>query len=80
MADTRVWLKAITEDYRPGQIIAVADPHAGSAAADAWPVILPLQDDRSKIDGRAKAYVCVHFSCQPPVNEPQALRALLERP
>jgi uncharacterized protein YyaL (SSP411 family) len=57
----------------------MAHPHAESAATDTTPVVLLLQD-QSKIDGRVKAYVCVHSSCHPPVTEPQALRALLERP
>jgi uncharacterized protein YyaL (SSP411 family) len=30
------------------------------------------------LDGRATAYVCEEYACQAPVNEPAALRALLQ--
>ena len=34
---------------------------------------LPLLKDRSRIEGRATAYVCRNYTCDLPVNEPEAL-------
>ncbi len=34
---------------------------------------LPLVKDRSRIEGRATAYVCRNYTCDLPVNEPEAL-------
>jgi uncharacterized protein YyaL (SSP411 family) len=31
------------------------------------------------IDGKASAYLCEHFTCQQPVSDPAALRAMLRR-
>ena len=31
------------------------------------------------VEGKAAAYVCENFTCQAPVNSPEALRNLLER-
>lgn len=36
-----------------------------------------LKDMKPAADGRARAYVCQHFTCQAPVDTPEALRALL---
>ena len=38
---------------------------------------VPLLWERSRIDGRATAYVCHGFSCRLPVTEPAALAAQL---
>jgi uncharacterized protein YyaL (SSP411 family) len=34
---------------------------------------VPLLSDRSRLDGRATAYVCRGFTCERPVTEPTAL-------
>ena len=39
---------------------------------------IPLLQDRSPIEGRATAYVCVDFTCRAPVTDPAALQALLK--
>jgi uncharacterized protein YyaL (SSP411 family) len=60
--------------YRPHQIVA-----AGTAGD------VPLLQDRKPIAGRAAAYVCDApsvrraLACRPPVTEPEALKALLEK-
>jgi len=70
-ADTRALLDVCTAGYRPHQIVALGVPDTEASA-------VPLLKDRSQIEGRATAYVCIDFACRPPVTDPQALRALLE--
>jgi uncharacterized protein YyaL (SSP411 family) len=69
-ADTRALLDVCTTGYRPHQIVALGDPESGETA-------IPLLLGHSRIDGRATAYVCVDFTCLPPVTDPAALQALL---
>ena len=38
---------------------------------------VPLLRDRFALGGRATAFVCRDFACRLPVNEPEALDALL---
>jgi uncharacterized protein YyaL (SSP411 family) len=71
-ADTRVLLDVCAAGYRPHQIIALGEPGAGSAT-------VPILEGRGRIDGRATAYVCVDFVCQPPVIEPEELLELVDR-
>jgi uncharacterized protein YyaL (SSP411 family) len=70
-ADTRALLEVCTTGYRPHQIVALGAPDAEASA-------VPLLQDRSQIEGRATAYVCVDFACRAPVTDPTALRALLK--
>jgi len=70
-ADTRALLDACTTGYRPHQIVALGAP-------DVEPSSVPLLQGRSQIEGRATAYVCVDFTCRPPVTDPAALRTLIE--
>ncbi len=53
----------------PGAVIAVADP------ADRTDV--PLVQDRPMLDGSPAAYVCRHFVCDAPTNDPHTLAASL---
>jgi len=69
--DTRALLDACTAGYRPHQIVALGAPDAKSSA-------VPLLQDRSQVEGRATAYVCVDFTCHPPVTDPAALKAWLK--
>ena len=69
--DTRALLDACTTGYRPHQIVALGVP-------DVEPSSVPLLQGRSQIEGRATAYVCVDFTCRPPVTDPAALRTLIE--
>jgi uncharacterized protein YyaL (SSP411 family) len=59
-ADTRAMLRVVAENDQPFQIIAIGDP-------DTRTPVIPLLQDREQIYGRATAYVCVDFSCRPPV-------------
>ena len=70
-ADTRALLDVCTTGYRPHQIVALGAP-------DGEVSTVPLLQDRSQIEGRATAYVCVDFTCRPPVTDPAALQALLK--
>jgi hypothetical protein len=55
--------------YRPNQVLAVSAHPASSA--------VPLLGGRFAIDRRPTAFVCRNFACRQPVNEPEALAALL---
>jgi len=70
-ADTRALLEVCAAGYRPHQVVAVGAPGTEAAA-------LPLLQNRSQIQNRATAYVCVDFTCRPPVTDPAALRTLLK--
>jgi uncharacterized protein YyaL (SSP411 family) len=63
----RVW-----DAYLPNRVLAVAAP-GDQAAAE----LVPLLRDRPQLDGRPTAYVCEHFVCQRPVDDPDALSAQL---
>ena len=52
--------------YRPGLVLA--------AAADPEAQPCPLLHGRTRLDGRATAYVCRGFACRQPVTEPEAWR------
>jgi uncharacterized protein YyaL (SSP411 family) len=69
--DTNQLLAVAQDGYRPFQVVAVGNPDLGSLA-------VPLLEDRSQIEGRATAYVCVEFVCQRPATDPEALRAQLD--
>ena len=68
-ADTQALL-AVTQGYRPHQVVALG-------TAGAQPPVVPLLQGRGAREGRATAYVCTDSTCQAPVGEPQDLRALL---
>jgi len=70
-ADTRALLEVCRVGYRPHQIVALGTPDAETSA-------IPLLQGRSRIGGRATAYVCVGMACRAPVTDPAALQASLE--
>jgi uncharacterized protein YyaL (SSP411 family) len=70
-ADTQAMLEVCIADYRPHQVVALAAPGAGESA-------VPLLQDRSQVEGRTTAYVCVGLSCHPPVTDSAELQVLLE--
>ena len=60
----RCWPQ-VRRAYRPGLVLAVsADPESSA---------VPLLHGRTRLDGRATAYVCRGFACQQPVTDPVAL-------
>ena len=63
--DTRALLAQVYRAYRPGLVLAVsADPVSST---------VPLLHGRTRLDGRATAYLCRGFACQQPVTDPAAL-------
>jgi uncharacterized protein YyaL (SSP411 family) len=70
-ADTRALLDVSIIGYRPHQVLALGVPDSEMA-------VVPLLQNRSQIEGRATAYVCLNFACRSPVTDPAALRTLLE--
>jgi uncharacterized protein YyaL (SSP411 family) len=61
--DIRPLLREAWRRYLPNKVVA-----PGFEAAD-----IPLLQDRPLQNGRATAYVCVHYTCQQPVNDVSAL-------
>ncbi|MDY6874818.1 MAG: thioredoxin domain-containing protein [Chloroflexota bacterium] len=68
--DVGVMLDVCATGYRPHQVLAVGVP-------DDRRRTVPLLWDRKQIEGQATAYVCVDFTCQRPVTDPEALRDLV---
>ena len=68
-AGTDRLLAPARDGYRPNQVIVVtADPATST---------IPLLGDRFALHGRPTAFVCRNFACRQPVDEPEALAALL---
>jgi uncharacterized protein YyaL (SSP411 family) len=63
-------LEVVRSGYRPFQVVA-----AGEEGAEGR---VPLLENRSRIDGKATAYVCRQFVCQAPVTDPRELARQLE--
>jgi uncharacterized protein YyaL (SSP411 family) len=72
-ADTEALLEVLRDGFRPNTLLALRDPEAGSEAE----ALMPLLEGRTRLDGRATAYVCERWACQLPLSDPQALRAQL---
>jgi uncharacterized protein YyaL (SSP411 family) len=67
--ETQRLLAPARAGYRPNQVVAVAADPAASA--------VPLLGGRFALRGRPTAFVCRDFACRQPVDEPEALAALL---
>jgi uncharacterized protein YyaL (SSP411 family) len=65
---TQGLLQVVRERYLPNRLLAVA-PNAGA---------IPLLADRRALDGRATAYLCEHFVCQAPTQDPTELARQLD--
>jgi hypothetical protein len=68
-AETNRLLAPALEGYRPNQVLAVTAEPATS--------VVPLLGGRFALHGRPTAFVCRSFACRQPVDEPEALAALL---
>ena len=71
-ADTRALLAVLRDGYRPHQVVALGAP------TEETPTV-PLLRQRTPVDGRATAYVCVRMVCQLPITSSKELRSALER-
>ena len=67
--DTRRLLDVANRGYAPFRVLA--------ASGDTASTSVPLLRDRFALNGRPTAFVCRDFACRQPVNEPEALEALL---
>ncbi|HJQ27768.1 MAG TPA: thioredoxin domain-containing protein [Rubrobacter sp.] len=66
--DTEALLKSVYKDYLPNKIVAgraEEDDESGG--------LIPLLSQRPVRDGKATAYVCVHYACQTPTTDPEEL-------
>jgi uncharacterized protein YyaL (SSP411 family) len=68
-ADTQALLRVVRGAYRPNQVVAIG----GSGEASS----IPLLAGRTRLDGRATAFVCENFACRLPVTDLGALAAQL---
>jgi uncharacterized protein YyaL (SSP411 family) len=65
--EAQALLDVIRAGYRPHQVAALGTLRADRSSA------IPLLRDRTMIDQRATAYVCVRFACQRPTSDPHVL-------
>jgi uncharacterized protein YyaL (SSP411 family) len=75
-AEFRALAAVLSEQLGHRRAVLAADGGAGQAwLAERRPYLAEMKP----VDGRATAYVCENFTCQAPVNTPEALRQLLAR-
>ena len=82
-ADTQALLAVLREVYLPNRVVLLlpeASPESsgGGLSRHAMDRLAPFTRAMAMIDGRATAYVCSGQSCQSPIQEPEALKRLLE--
>jgi uncharacterized protein YyaL (SSP411 family) len=70
---TKSLMRVVSNRYSPNKILAVRKSEKATQTD------IPLLRDRSTIDGRATVYVCEDRVCKMPVNEPDALAAILDK-
>jgi uncharacterized protein len=68
-------LDVVRRTFVPNHALAAAS----EADVPALGKLIPFIADKTAVDGRPTAYVCVQGRCELPVHEPDALKALLER-
>jgi len=69
--DADALLREVFKSYIPNRVLIGVGP------ADDALVGLPLAEGREMLRGRATAYVCRNYTCELPVNEPEALAGQL---
>ena len=70
-SDTNALIAAVYRQYLPNRVML------GSQDADGPLAGAPLMEGRTKINGRATAFVCEHYVCKLPVADHDALAGLL---
>ena len=74
-ADTRRMIETFDREFRPHDLLLLADQGAGQKAlAELTSFVGPL----AAREGRATAYVCVGYACRLPTSDPRAFAAQLE--
>ena len=71
--ETRSLLREVWTRFIPNKVVVTAE-ESETAKSE----LIPLLQERSKINGKATAYVCENFACQQPVNEASELARQLE--
>ncbi len=74
-ADTDALLSVVRETYLPHRILIVSDDPSPAEVNS-----IPLLRDRTRLDGKATAYVCHRGTCRLPVTSPEGLREQLTGP
>ena len=69
--DTKSLLSEVYRSFLPNRVLV------GLSGADGVAVRSPLMEGRSRLNGRATAYVCRQYVCGLPVNDPEALAGQL---
>ena len=72
-AETRMLLQEVHRHYLPNKVLLLADGGEGEAFLSEK---LEALRGMKSINGKATAYVCENFTCQAPVTDAAALRAL----
>jgi uncharacterized protein YyaL (SSP411 family) len=66
--DTSALLERVYSRYLPNKIVAGRSPDDDEAGG-----LIPLLAQRPAREGKATAYVCVHYACQTPTTDPEEL-------
>jgi hypothetical protein len=66
--DTRALLGTVYSRYLPNKVVAGLSPDDDEAAG-----LIPLLAQRPAREGKATAYVCVHYACQNPTTDSEEL-------
>ena len=70
--DTTALLEPVRSQFMPNKVLIVSEDVSGAAK-------IPLLEGRTRIDGRATAYVCRNGTCDLPVDSAEELRSQLAR-
>jgi uncharacterized protein YyaL (SSP411 family) len=71
--DTRDLLETVYAGYLPNKVVAGQGPDDDEAGG-----LIPLLAQRPAREGKATAYVCVHYACQTPTTDPPELSRQLD--
>jgi uncharacterized protein YyaL (SSP411 family) len=71
--DTRDLLDTVYAGYLPNKVVAGRSPDDDEAGG-----LIPLLAQRPAREGKATAYVCVHYACQTPTTDPEELSRQLD--
>ncbi len=73
---TRALLRVVHERFLPNKVLLLADAMARAELSSTLPFLAAMTPRNS----RSTAYVCRHYACEHPVDEPAALSELLGNP
>jgi len=70
-ADTRALVRTVYDRYLPNKVVVLASDKAEDPT-------IPLLKGKTRIQGKAAAYVCEHYRCRLPVTTPEDLAKQLD--